>query len=508
MESKKITIERWDCLELAFQGKSLPNPFVDATIRAVFSGLQESVSVEGFYDGGGVYKVRFMPAFCGTYTYEAEGTFSDVKYTGEFEVTEAAGNNHGPVKVSDRYHFTYMDGNPYYPAGTTCYAWVHQPEAMQETTLHTLAQSPFNKIRFCIFPKHYDYNLYEPISYPYEGTPCRIDGINRDNFMEFKPDNQDNHWDFARFNPEHFQIIERRIRDLKELGIEADIILMHPYDRWGFSQMGRENDLRYIRYVIARFSAFRNVWWSLANEYDLCEGKSAQDWEQIAETIVRYDPYQHLRSIHNCHYIYDLTRPWVTHCSIQRTEIYLSAVNTKLWRMQYGKPVVLDEVGYEGDINYDWGNLTAQEMVRLFWTTTVRGGYCGHGETYVREDNKLWWSHGNALYGESPVRIAFLYRVLSEVPGLGLEPADWPRWNDNVATAAHPKYKGKYFLCYTGNGRPSFREFSFPAGKQYRVEVIDTWDMTIEDRGIYSGKFYIDLPAKQYIALRIREIEN
>lgn len=503
---EKRTIERYDCLELAFPGKTTSNPFVDVTIKAVFRGLQECVTVDGFYDGDGVFMVRFMPSFCGTYTYEVEGTFSDAAYSGEFEVTEATGDNHGPVKVSDKYHFTYMDGKPYYPVGTTCYAWVHQPEMMQEATLRTLKESPFNKIRFCIFPKHYDYNLYEPISYPYEGTPCSIDGINRDNFMEYRPDNPENQWDFTRFNPEHFRILERRIKDLRELGIEADIILMHPYDRWGFSQMGRENDLRYIRYVIARFSAFRNVWWSLANEYDLCEGKSAEDWEQIAETIVRHDPYNHLRSIHNCRFIYDFTKPWVTHCSIQRTEIYLSAVNTKLWRMQYGKPVVLDEVGYEGDINHDWGNLTAQEMVRLFWTAAVRGGYCGHGETYVREDNKLWWSHGNALYGESPARIAFLSKILSEVPGLGLEPADLPRWNDNAATAAHLKYRGKYFLCYTGNGRPSFKEFSFPAGKNYRVEVIDTWAMTIEDRGIFSGKFYIDLPAKQHMALRIQEV--
>jgi hypothetical protein len=298
------------------------------------------------------------------------------------------------------------------------------------------------------------------------------------------------------------------LEDLKKLGIEADIILMHPYDRWGFSEMGRENDLRYIRYVMARFSAYRNVWWSLANEYDLCKGKTMEDWEQIADTIVHYDPYQRLRSIHNCFHIYDFTKPWVTHCSIQRTEIYLSAANTKKWREQFGKPIVLDEVGYEGTINYNWGNLTAEEMVRLFWITTVRGGYCGHGETYVREDNKLWWSHGNALYGESPKRLEFLHQILIEVPGLGLEPANLKRWDDNAATASHLKYKGRFFLFYTGNSRPAFREFSFEPDKSYSVEVIDTWNMTIEDRGIYRGKFYIELPSRQYMALRIKEIEE
>ena len=59
-----------------------------------------------------------------------------------------------------------------------------------------------------------------------------------------------------------------------ELGIEADLIVMHPYDRWGFSMMSKEEDDLYWKYVIARFAAYRNVWWSLANEYDLMPQKS------------------------------------------------------------------------------------------------------------------------------------------------------------------------------------------------------------------------------------------
>lgn len=498
-------VERWDVFELSFNGEGMDNPFTEGKIYGRFQNDNEEKTIEGFYDGDGIYKIRFMPSFVGNYSYEIKGNFSKEVYKGSFNVIDASADNHGPVKVANQYHFSYMDGTPYYEIGTTCYAWTHQKEKMQENTRKTLKNSPFNKIRFCIFPKHYDYNLYEPISYPYQGTPCNIDGINRENFMEFLPSNPDNQWDFTRFNPEHFQIIEKNIQYLKELGIEADIILMHPYDRWGFSEMGRENDIFYLRYVIARFSAYRNVWWSLANEYDLCRGKSTQDWEALAETIVKYDPYQRLRSIHNCKKIYDYTRPWITHCSMQRTEIYTSAVNTKAWREQYGKPIVLDEVGYEGNINYNWGNITAEEMVRLFWITTVRGGYCGHGETYVRDDNILWWSHGNVLHGDSPERLKFLHKILLETPGHGLEPANVNKWDDNAATASHPKYKGKYYLFYTGDSRPAFREFLFNKNKKYKVEVIDTWNMTIEDRGIYSGKFYIDLPSRQYMVIRIQE---
>ena len=53
------------------------------------------------------------------------------------------------------------------------------------------------------------------------------------------------------------------------MGIQADVILFHPYDRWGYSKMGKEMNERYVRYMIARISAYRNVWWSLANEWDV-----------------------------------------------------------------------------------------------------------------------------------------------------------------------------------------------------------------------------------------------
>ncbi|EKC80778.1 hypothetical protein LEA_01030, partial [human gut metagenome] len=84
-----------------------------------------------------------------------------------------------------------------------------------------------------------------------------------------------------------------------------DIILFHPYDRWGFSTMTPEQNELYLKYTAARFSAFRNIWWAFANEYDLIKNKSIEDWEQYAQIIVESDPYDHLRSIHNGNLFYD-----------------------------------------------------------------------------------------------------------------------------------------------------------------------------------------------------------
>ena len=332
------TVEKWGTLEVAVKGPKEGNPFCDQWIKGTFECKNEKKTVDGFYDGDGAYKVRFMPSFVDTYTFKIESSFqteSAEEVSGSFEAVAPSADNHGPVRVAGTYYLAYEDGKPYHCIGTTCYVWNLQNEKLQEQTLKTLEENAFNKIRFCIFPKHYDYNLHEPITYPYEGTPCDTSELNENNFAEYNGCAPGNDWDFTRFNPAHFQHIEECIKKLMALGIQADLIVMHPYDRWGFSMMKAEDDDRYWKYVLARFSAYRNVWWSLANEYDLMHEKTLADWERYAAIICEKDPYHHLRSIHNCKAYYDYNLPWVTHCSIQRTETYRSSELVNEWREKY-----------------------------------------------------------------------------------------------------------------------------------------------------------------------------
>lgn len=251
--STAVMVKKWDVFEVVCQGRTEGNPFTDYTIQGVFKGNQETVHVSGFYDGDGIYKVRFMPSFEGEYSFEVQGTCLEETITGSFYVTAPAENNHGPVRTANTYHFAYEDGTPYYSIGTTCYVWDLQSDERIEETLESLKEARFNKIRFCVFPKHYDYNLGEPRSYPYEGTPMDSSVLTSDNFNDYTDKTEGNHWDFMRFNPAHFRQVEKCIEAVGELGIEADLIVMHPYDRWGFSRMTKEQDALYWNYVIARF---------------------------------------------------------------------------------------------------------------------------------------------------------------------------------------------------------------------------------------------------------------
>ena len=495
------TVEKWGVFETEVHGPSDGNPFVEREFKGVFRGAAETVEVCGFYDGDGVYKVRFMPSFEGEYTYSTDGNFEGAKSEGSFTVTPAKGNNHGPMRVASNFHFAYEDGTPYFSVGTTCYAWAHQPEETIKVTLEELSKGYFNKMRFCVFPKHYIHNFRNPETFPYEGTPVSNEGLSEETFT-YTVDFTGNDWDFTRFNPEHFRRFEQRIAELCELGIEADIILLHPYDRWGFSRMSAEQDDLYIKYAVARFAAYRNVWWSLANEYDLLFAKKTADWERIAGIICQRDPYKHLRSIHNCMAFYDHTRPWITHCSMQRQDLYRHVEYTDDYRTRYGKPVVWDEIAYEGNIDMGWGNISGQELTRRFWEASLRGGYAGHGETFIDPKDILWWSHGGPLHGESPERIRFLHKILSETPGAGLRLGAGSF--DETVGVPEGMMGGGYEIHYYGFGRPSFRDFRKDENERWHVEVIDTWNMTVTDAGIHSGKFRIELPGREYMAVRLK----
>lgn len=57
------TVEKWGLFEVSLKGPSAGNPFTEQSVSATFRSKNEIVTVDGFYDGDSVYKVRFMPSF-------------------------------------------------------------------------------------------------------------------------------------------------------------------------------------------------------------------------------------------------------------------------------------------------------------------------------------------------------------------------------------------------------------------------------------------------------------
>ena len=470
--------------------------------------------VDGFYAGNGKYEIRFLPRKPGMVTWKVTGI---VHEEGGEECIPSDGSRHGLIKTEGT-ALKYEDGTDFYSLGTTVYAMLHQPAALIEETKKTLKASPFNKVRTCVFPKHYLFNNNEPELFAFERTP------------EGKFD----------FNSPCFEFWDRLDDCITELGdarTEIDLIVFHPYDCWGFSKMTKAEYMPYLHYLTARLSAHPNIWWSLANEYDAMKSFTRDDWNLIGETLHQKDAYGHMLS---CHYMlepFDYGKDYVTHCSVQGD---VTGVENLI--NEFNKPVLMDEFGYEGNIHCHWGHLSGFEMVHRFWTCCVMGGYGTHGETFLEENDTLWWAKGGRLRGDSPARLAFLKEIMEELPGhltpvsfstvdvdklrrcrlnptseeaqalndfeialVKLSEDKMEQWIKNMNKDVRI-YTGhiedKAYLSYYGRHCTAQAELELSEDKEYRVEIIDVWNMTREVVSETArGKFKLTLPGKEGTAV-------
>ena len=512
-------MRQYEMFELRFSGKVLSDNWADIDLRAKFRRGGETKTVKGFYDGDGQYVIRFLPEAPGEYVWKVTGEISAEGRA----LCEPADGRHGPVRAVDT-HFEHADGTLFMPFGTTVYALAHQDDALVEQTLESLKAAPFNKVRMCVFPKHYDYNHNEPPCYAFEK---KADGS----------------WDVNRPCIAFWHRFERILNRIADLGIQIDLILFHPYDRWGFSKLPQRDNLIYLDYLLRRLSAWPNIWWSLANEYDLnMDVKSLANWEEIEEYVAKNDPYGHPLSNHNCMCFWDATRPNVTHASLQTKGF--SEISR--WIREYKKPVIIDECCYEGNLPHFWGSISGQEMVRRFWRCYASGAYCTHGETFLSDDEILWWARGGVLKGESPKCIAFLRQVMESLPGpltprtggfIELAASDEPVNMEQIPPAMEAFFKSfsdsihrmsaedrtahlggehaweshcgeEAYLTYFDLQCYGEQTVQLPKDKTYKAELIDVWNMTRDVIAeAISGETTLKLPGRDNLALLITRIQ-
>ena len=454
-------VEKWDIFEISLFGPSTGNPFVDVSLSANFTSPSNILFsfVNGFYDDNGIYKIRFMPNELGLWKYI---TMSNIKtlssQNGTFNVIKPSGNNYGPVyskeniNSEERPYFIYAETEEiWFESGTTAYSWQHFPDLyLQNETISTIRyifnNKIFNKIRFSIFPLYQEWSFSEPLYYPYIGKP---------------PNNWGN---FDKFNVTFWKHLDYILLQLKEIGIIADVIIFRPYDygHWGFDCMGCPypyyntcnandynitNDLFYLKYLISRISSYRNVWWSMSNEYDVTKCKNSYYgtnmvnytiWDKYFEYLISIDPYKNPekeKSMHQGQIMYNYSQSWVTHFSIQGYQ----NVDYKYFYEKYNvqKPIIIDEMQYEGNITAGWGDLNGAQELYRYWEGTSTGRLMGHSEcllpnkTVIPQNETVvtWWNYGGKLIGESYKKIKWYNSF----------------WNN---ITMHPPFHKLFTYCY------------------------------------------------------------
>lgn len=489
---------------------SLPKHY--DTIEVEFVINNETKIVKSFKNNNS-HTVRFLPQSVGTLYWHID----KLNIHGCEEVTPS--DERGVIKALGT-HFEDAKGHCFKPFGTTVYALVHQQDSLIDETLNTIKNSPFNKVRMCIFPKWYDYNHDEPALLPFE-------------LKDGKPDVYS---PVAKF----WDKLENTIKRLGAIGVEVDLILFHPYDKWGFARMSKTDCLAYLDYCICRLSAFPNIWWSLANEYDIIFAYKGL-FGEFAKFVSEHDVYSHLLSIHNMFSPWDFSDKYTSHVCLQTSDVEHTA---RLIR-KFAKPVVYDEIQYEGNLIQDWGGISGKLLVERIWTAVASGAYCSHGETFLTEGDKkeiIWWAKGGTLKGESVSRIRFLASIMDALPPLepfhtGLsavtdttysefmerlnrDPAltdfryigstmteEGYRALQNMPEKSFSHYEDKIYLYYFGRYCPARHTLDLPNNKKYTVELIDTWEMRKEmvATGV-GGQTEIKLPGKECFALLVTQI--
>ncbi len=129
------SISRWDRFQANFTSNTeYDNPLQDAELRVTFtapSGRQHHVY--GFWDGGRIWRVRFIPTEVGSWHYRTQ--CSDTTNQGlhdivaDFECSEGAINagstvfqRHGPISIAPSgRHLEHADGTPFFWLADTCW---------------------------------------------------------------------------------------------------------------------------------------------------------------------------------------------------------------------------------------------------------------------------------------------------------------------------------------------------------------------------------------------------
>ena len=267
----------------------------------------------------------------------------------------------------------------------------------------------------------------------------------------------------------------------------------------------------------------------MANEWDGVKGIPAEDWNKFARCVSESDPFDHLLSIHGYTATYfEYWLPEYTHVSVQDHAPVMEIGPAFTVKNIYKKPVIFDEVCYEGNVSSRWGWLSGEEELRRMYNGLMCGAYVTHAECLnlegdgSKEEATNYLAFGGEFHGESWKRIRFMREILADLPGpLGLADSSW----DSLTASAGDGY----YLLYFGDEMPEEWVFDLPVkngshpklgeGRRFKVEIIDTWNMTVTEcpevfvtgaPGRYrvadkDGKL-VRLPKRPYMMLRIKQI--
>lgn len=278
-----IVVPQWSIFEKEVISKNdYPDPFRDVDLHVTVT-RPDGTSFDhfGFYDGGKMWRFRIMTDMEGTWKYRAVFSDNSSTISGKFSCTKS--DLTGPLEP-------YSE-NPIWPA-------FRGSKPVQIRSFHTgdrFFASNFSdeeRKRFLDFIHSYGYNMISVASH----------------YLNRRQEGRGLGWETPRLwplDPEEYRRMESILTDL-----ERRNIYVHPFA--GF--FGRASEFPvdhaeqelYIKYTLARIASFRNILLNVGGPEPLLKPEEYQDGSMTREDIIRvaglikkYDPYNHMLSVHN-----------------------------------------------------------------------------------------------------------------------------------------------------------------------------------------------------------------
>jgi len=239
------------------------NPYANFALQVEFRSPHfHTYLMPAFWDGSGnKMMVRFTPTEGGQWIYKVSSNVT--AFDGKEGMFNAAMSDApGFVNVANVHHWATDNKKAHLWMGVIADRFAFLSAAQFDEQLNEAAQNKFNHFRGSIL------------------------GTAQDRALVFLgPD---------RPNPAYFDELDRRVGEIHKRGITTDLMLASDpgyltslFPDW----QARE---RFVRYVVARYSAFNITWQGLGEFEDYAEGRALL--KELGLDLKKLDPYQHPRS--------------------------------------------------------------------------------------------------------------------------------------------------------------------------------------------------------------------
>jgi hypothetical protein len=278
------------------------NPFTVSLSATLTHDSGEVLTIPGFYDGNGTWKIRFSPTREGL--WRGTTASDDLALDGvELGPVEGVANTNpraqGIPQIDPDHHqrFAWSNGTPFVPLGFEC-DWLfsyHQADPDRcRKHIDLIADRGFNTIVMNLYAHEWftgkapvelrpgaAEHLYSPSKlYPFGGT-------------NDAPDH-------TRLNPAFFHDFDRLVSSLHERGVVAHLMIQVQNKQVRWPKWESPEDDRFWRYVVARYQAFGNVVWDVGKESKNLVRKASHTYVQERMDLIRsVDAYGHLVTVHD-----------------------------------------------------------------------------------------------------------------------------------------------------------------------------------------------------------------